>query len=210
MHGQLPVLADTYQLELLFKDYRNPPAKIQRLVARGDLLSLKRGLFVRLDQTTDVRFRMYLANRLYGPSYISFQYALRWWGLIPESTANITSATWRKNRQKSYHYDFGSYFYRDVPVGAYPQAVVVDDSKTPAFLIASPEKALCDTLYTMSGIRSRKDLRILLFEDLRIDNETWQTLDFLALQKLAALYRTSTLSALGRYATDLVQESSDG
>jgi len=210
MHNQMPGIADTYQLMELYKDYRNPAARIQRLVASGDLLSLKRGLYIHSDQTADQRFRMYLANRLYGPSYISFQYAMRWWGLIPESTANITSATWRKNRQKEYHYDFGSYFYRDVPVSAYPSCVGLDNSQNPACLIASPEKALCDTLYTMSGIRSRRDLRILLFEDLRIDIETWRTLNFPILQKLALLYRTSTMHSLGKYAADLTKEPSNG
>jgi len=210
MHSRLPKIADTYQLEELYKEYKNPPAKIQRLVASGDLLSLKRGLYVRVDQTTDIRFRMYLANRLYGPSYISFQCALRWWGLIPESTANITCATWRKNRVKEYHYGFASYFYQDIPLRAYPSSVLLDDAENPAFLIASPEKALCDTLYTIRGIRSQNDVRTLLFEDLRIDSDAWNSLNFPIMQKLASLYRTSTLRSLGKFAANLVQEQSHG
>jgi hypothetical protein len=55
---------------------------------------------------------------------VSFIYALRWHGLIPEHVVHVTSATYKKGRSKRYDTPVGSFLYQDVPAEAYPHGVM--------------------------------------------------------------------------------------
>ena len=206
MQSDLVDLPDSLWLQYQFRSYRNPKARINRLVQRGDLIRLKRGLYLSSWATSDPYRLGRAANRLYGPSYVSFEYALRWYGLIPEHVAHITSATFRRNRSKRFDTSVGSFLYRDVPSTAYPHSVFLErrrsdyEGQTTGFLIASPEKAICDQLYRISGVRSHAAIEQLMFDDLRLDRSAYMQLDHDLLATLSGLYRTETLSALGRHA----------
>ena len=206
MHKGLKEINESYRLQHLFGSYKDPKSRIRRLVQTGELVPLKRGLYARPDCADQPRWLAKISNRLYGPSYISFEYALRWWALIPEHAANITSATFGKNRSKRFDTAFGSFVYRDVPRAVYPFAVVLEASEQPRFLIASAEKALCDLLYTITGIRSFSDLEVLLFDDLRIEDERFQALDKKMLFELSKLYHTETLRVLSAYTRRMIPE----
>lgn len=199
MQENLVELNESYRLQHLFQAYRDPKSKIRRLVQSGDLILLKRGLYARSDCADQPRWVCKIANRLYGPSYVSFEYALRWWNLIPEHVVQLTSASFKKERRKRYDTALGTFLYRDVPTDVYPLAVIIEGSEHPRFLIASPEKALCDLLYTISGIRSYSDIEVLLFDDLRIDQEAYRTLDKTILSHLSKKYRTETLNIFSDY-----------
>ena len=191
---KIPVdLPDALWLQDYFADYANPKAKIGRLVRQGNLYRLKRGLYIKAEGAQNTYFLGKAANRLYGPSYVSFVYALRWYGLIPEHVAHITSATYGKRRTKRYDTPVGSFFYQDIPAGAYPYGVMLVGKDKNRFLIASAEKALCDELFRISGIRSIKRMEPLLFEDLRLDQALFDRLDHSALISLAGKYNTATL-----------------
>ena len=56
-----------------------------------------------------------------------------------------------------------------------------------------------DTLYSKYPIRSIKDLKILLFNDLGIDEYEFNKLDFSFIKQVAPLYRSNTLYSLIRY-----------
>jgi len=114
-------LPDSLWLQHHFAHYANPKAAIARLVRNGVLYRLKRGLYFKAEKTSEPYLKGKAANRLYGPSYVSFVYALRWYGLIPEYVAHITSATMGKGRKKRYDTPLGSFFYQDIPADAYPQ-----------------------------------------------------------------------------------------
>ena len=194
---EIPIeLPDALWLKNHFADYANPKAKIGRLVRQGALHRLKKGLYVSTKAAQDSNVLGKAANRLYGPSYVSFVYALRWYGMIPEHVPHITSATFHKGRMKRYDTPVGSFFYQDVPINAYPQRVVFAGENEKRFLMASPEKALCDELYRISGIRSIRSIESLLFENLRLDREEFERLDHEMLMNLAELYRTATLATL--------------
>lgn len=64
--------------------------------------------------------------------------------------------------------------------------------------MASKEKALCDKLYTLSPIKTIKDLKILLFEDLRIDEDMFYRLNKEDILKLALLYHSTNLNLLAK------------
>lgn len=169
--------------------YKQPDNKIKRMSDAGEIIRLTKNIY-----ETEKNIPGYLyANILYGPSYISFEYALSYHGLIPEAVYVYTSATFNKRKKKSYHNTFGTYTYRDVPSKAYCYDILVIENDIYPYSIASAEKALCDKLYTLKPIRSIKDLKIILFDDLRIDQNAFNQLDFNKMNTLCDLYNSTTL-----------------
>lgn len=85
-----------------------------------------------------------IANRLYAPSYLSFEYALSRYGTIPESVYAITSATTRITRE--FIFNNKSFTYSHIKKQAY-RGYKTEKIKGITVLIAEPEKALVDYLY---------------------------------------------------------------
>ena len=169
------------------RGYANPLAKISRMMRSGELTPLIKGLY----ETDSSVPGHYLAGVIYGPSYLSFELALSWYGLIPEAVYAFTSATCGKGRRKQYETAFGTYTYRDVPIAAFPYGVTLHEENGYSFMLASPEKAICDLLYTRSPCGSRMELRQLLFDDLRMDESAFRGTNWDDLTELAGLYHTA-------------------
>lgn len=130
------------------------------------------------------------------PSYLSFDYALSCHGLIPERAKIYTSATCRKRKKKTFRHWFGIYIYQDIPRSFFPFEIEICYENERPFLMATPEKAICDKLCTVKPIRSRKHLQQLLFDDLRTDQDAFSQLDFSVLRELYPLYKWTTLTTL--------------
>ena len=177
------------------KNYANPTSKIRRLVEKGELFSVVRGLY----ETDRNVPGYYLAGSIYGPSYLSFEFALGFHSLIPEAVYQFTSATFEKKRQKQYETPYGMFTYRDVPSEAYPYGVELREENGYGFQIASPEKALCDQLYIISPVKNRSGLEELLFRDLRVDSNLFWDLDMQLLAELANCYHTQNHHLLCAY-----------
>ncbi|MGC9313370.1 MAG: type IV toxin-antitoxin system AbiEi family antitoxin domain-containing protein [Sediminispirochaetaceae bacterium] len=199
MQEKLVDLPDSRWLKDRFREYRNPEAKIRRLVDAGELIRLKQGYYITSEAAVNPYMLGRAANRLYGPSYVSFAYAMRWYGLIPEHVPHITSATYGKRRRKRFDTPAGSFFYQDVPRDVFHAAVMYIGEGNERFLGASPEKALCDELYRFSGIRSSEQIQHALFEDLRIDESDFFQLDLKLILEFAGEYRTETIRSLIRF-----------
>ena len=181
------MIINYYSLLAKYSSYSNPKMKISRDVKAGKYFLLKRGIY-----ETDRNINpMYLASSIYGPSYISFEYALYYYGLIPESVNVITNATYNKRKNKEYHNIFATYRYSDVPKEVFPLAtnlVVSHDGKY-SYFIASKEKCICDTLFKAPSLKNTKDLETYLFIDLRIDQELFDELDFTSIVEIAKAYK---------------------
>jgi predicted transcriptional regulator of viral defense system len=174
------------------RDYKAPNNKIARLVKEGKCIPVVKGLY-----ETDRTVPGYLlAGSIYGPSYLSFDFALSYYGLIPEAVYVYTSATFEKKKAKKYETEFGTFTYRDVPSSAYSAEIKLLKEGEYVYKIASPEKALCDKLYAVSTISNQKELQSLLFEDLRIDETEFGKLDKSLLVELAPLYHSTNLKIL--------------
>lgn len=183
-------------LLIKFQGYTDIKGKIRRKVQAGSLIPITRGLY-ETDPTID---GMYLAGRIYGPSYLSFDFALYMYSLIPEVVyRTYTSATFGKRRAKKYQNHFGVFTYRDVPTEVYPLGVRIIEKNDYSYQIATPEKALCDKLYTISPISNLTELKELLFDDLRIDEEEFKKLDKNTLEVQAPLYHSTNLNLLARF-----------
>jgi predicted transcriptional regulator of viral defense system len=123
--------------------------------------------------------RELIANHLYGASYISLETALSHYGLIPEKVFAVRSVT--PKRAKQYENVFGRFEYVTVPAGYYSIGIrqqIVDNEY--AYLIATPEKAICDLILATPRLRlqSVRAVQTYLEEDLRMDFsmvEHWDT-----------------------------------
>lgn len=175
--------------------YSNKNNKISRDIRDGKLFKIITGLY-----ETDPNTPGYLlAGSIYGPSYISFEYALSFYGLIPERVTTITCATFDKKKRKQYETDFGIFIYRDVPVLVYPEEIILKEENNYSYQIATPEKALCDKLYTLTPLNNYSNLENMLFNDLRIDEEGFNKLDVKKIEKLCELYHSTNVDLLYRY-----------
>lgn len=182
-------------LQIKFQDYTDIKGKIRREVQAGRLIPVARGLY-ETDQTISGK---YLAGRIYGPSYLSFDFALYVYSLIPEAVYNTyTSATIDKHKAKKYKNHFGTFTYRDIPTEVYPLGVLIVQENGYSYQIATPEKALCDKLYTISPVSNLTELKELLFDDLRIDEDEFEKLDHNTLETLAPLYHSTNLNLLAK------------
>lgn len=167
--GIIPV--DYAVLRSLFSDYRSPRNKIANLEQAGKIIRLKRGIYVVSPKVTHQLLSIELiANHIYGPSYVSMESALRYYGLIPEQVYTVRSLT--TNRSQSYENPIGRFDYVTANDAYYSIGIkqqTVENKYT--FLIATPEKALCDMIVTTPQLRiqSEKALVAYLKEDLRFD-----------------------------------------
>lgn len=164
------VLTRQVMLSLLSK-YKRPNDKINELVKKGELSTLKKGLYIPGLKMNIRRPEPFLvANHLWGPSYVSMETALSYWGFIPERVYEISSITLKTS--KTYKTDIGKFSYLHT-ISPYYSFGIRSVQLTPkqVVLVASPEKALCDKVIMTSGVflRSIKQTQEFLIDDLRLD-----------------------------------------
>lgn len=177
-------------------EYDSPACKLQRLVRDGEYIPVVRG-FYETDPDTPGHL---LATAIRSPSYLSFEWALSFHGLIPEGVAAYTSATCATRHSKVYRNAFGRYHFRDVPAEAFPIGTSMIRDGGYAWWLAGPEKALCDELYIKPAVRTLGDIRDMLFDDLRIYEEGLMDMDAGLISKLAEKYRCSNVRLFARLA----------
>lgn len=192
----LSVFSHEMLYALLEKSVSNVNDKISNLVKKGELVRLKKGFYTfskaYLSKPIDL---MSVANALYAPSYLSFDYALSYYGMIPERVNEITSAT-SKNK-KLFETPIGRFSYKKVPLQAYSLGVdwIYDESEGGKF-IATPEKALCDKIRYDRGIGTLTQSAMLeyLKYDLRV--EITKPLDAKLIEEIAVAYKSRNLKTL--------------
>ena len=174
------------------KDYSSPKARLTRLLKTGELIQIRRGLFVDNPSVS----RKALASVVYGPSYISFEYALSAAGLIPERVEAVTSACFHKNRNKTFRTPLGEFRYFYLPDLVYPYGIQLKEDDDMSYLIASGEKALCDAVYKVPAVAAISEMELLLLEDWRMEREDLLNLDQAFIKWIAPMYRRKSLLAL--------------
>jgi hypothetical protein len=183
------LIIDTLRLKEWLRDASDKRGKIARMIHAGEILQLRRGLYA----TRRGVHPYCLAASIYGPSYVSFETALAFHGLIPEAVHEITSATLK--RAKEFENVFGRYRYRAVPRKVYPIGIERITEGGIPFLIASPTKALCDRIALEPRMRSMSDVRQWA-ELMRLNLE--HTLDPVILAVCAENYRRPAVRLLRR------------
>jgi len=194
---------DYQQLLDCLGEYRQPRAKISSLLRGGVILRVKKGIYVfGRDYRRGPVSREILANLIYGPSYISLDYALQLHGLIPEQVEELSSVCLGRSRE--FKTALGVFSYRHLSLPKYRGGLMRSElSDGRVYLLATPEKALIDKLHVERGLglRSQAELRTYLLEDLRIDVEDLSALDAERIGEIALQSR----SRLGRLLQKVVQ-----
>lgn len=183
------MVISTQELLFKYKDYMQPSMKIKSEVSKGNLILLKRGLY----ETDKNQKGHLLASYMKSPSYLSFEYALSFYGLIPEMVNVYTSATCNERHTFEYKNQYGTFTYQDVPEDVYRFGITIGEDNGYIYIIATPEKALCDYLYIQKPVKNKKQFISLLFDSLRIDYETMMSLKIDDLLELAKLYKKTNL-----------------
>lgn len=186
------MIYSTQELHLKYRDYKTPHIKIQTEVKNNRLFPIVRGLYE--DDKNALGYR--LVSYIVPSAYLSFEYVLASAGLIPERVYAYTAATSLKEHSKKIETIFGNYFYQDIPAQVYMYGVknITEDGYT--YLMATPEKALCDLLYKRAPVYSVKELKVLLFVNLRIDEEAFYNLNKGDMLYLCPLYKKKNLNFL--------------
>ena len=113
---------------------------------QGLVLRLKRGLYILNEEDRKITpSRTFIANQLVSPSYVSTEYALFFYGLIPEKVEDITSVTTKKTTL--IRNSFGIFRYQHLDTDCFMGFEQIEEKGSLYFFIATPEKAIVDFLY---------------------------------------------------------------
>lgn len=179
-------------------DHAYPRGRISDLLQRGDIVRVKKGIYIFGEQYRQRPYsREVLANIIYGPSYISLEYAMGFYGLIPESVEGVTSVT--TGRSRRFETPVGLFSYRSVPTAAFSAGIDRMETRDGrSFLIALPEKALADKIRLDhgSGISSQRELKRYLMDSMRIDPATLAGMNAERVEEYSALYRSRKIGLL--------------
>ena len=108
--GEIDTIENTQSLLFFLKDEKSPKSKITQMIQKKQIIQIKRGLF-----ETDANAPPYaLASSIYGPSYLSFEYALYRWDFIHDRVRTFTSAAFQKNKSKEFVTPFGFFSYESI------------------------------------------------------------------------------------------------
>ncbi len=177
--------------------------QLDRWEDKGYLRRLRRGVWAFPERLGDERFLLLIANRLYGPSYLSLQKALKYHGLIPEEVFLLTSVCTRKTT--TFDTPVGTFDYRHLkPELFWGYDWLAWEDRM--IRIAEPGKAVLDLLYLNPGLRTPDD-----FAALRLDSRSF--LGMVTPERFTAWATAFGSRALAHRAAgfwEYVQHDSDG
>lgn len=130
---------------------------------KGYIRKIIKGYYIFSDLELNERRLFEIANKIYNPSYVSFEAALSYYGLIPESVYGVTSASTRRTGR--FDTALAAFSYRTVrPHLFFGYDIIEHENRR--FKIARAEKALLDYFYINSNLKTAED-----FTSLRINRD---------------------------------------
>lgn len=176
--------------------------QLKRWREKNLLIKLKRGVF--LLNANDRKFtpsREYIANQLYSPSYVSLEYALNRYGLIPERVSDVTSITNKKT--KYFRNEIGNFTYQHIKAKAFNGFKSLKDEAGFVFFIAEPEKAVVDFCY-LNLANFQGNYKMIFENSYRLQN-----IDILNVKKImnfAKLFNNIKLISVSRSLCELIKK----
>jgi hypothetical protein len=187
---------DYNQLMLVLSGYSKPRDVVTALIRQEKIIRIRKGLycFSEFWQKQPVPSEA-LANLVYGPSAVSLDFALSYYGLIPERVTTITSVT--PGRSRVFETPAGRFSYTHIPQQCISFGLTIEKSGNYQWLIATPLKALADKVWTDKRFKptSPASFKSYLFDDLRIDETTLST--FVTVENLAEIGKKYTMRKVG-------------
>ena len=139
---------------------------ITRWVKKNYLVKLRNGYYTFPEYQNVASFNLYIANRIYKPSYISLHYTLKFYGIIPEEVTTITSVSTLKTC--GFQNVFGTFSYQTLAKNlyfGYEEKKLNDRAIFMAFL----EKAILDLFYLYEFYNSEKEIELLRFDKTKLE-----------------------------------------
>lgn len=174
--GNIPVTASI--LESFFPHIKRGNQKVRLLERDKQIIRLKKGLYVCNPEITGKTLSAELiANHLYAPSYVSMSSTLRYYGLIPETVYTMQSMTLKHS--KDFDTPLGRFEYTNMTKKAFSVGLTSIRKEDYAFVMATPEKALCDLIASSPKVNLRylKDAGTYLEEDIRMELEDFRQMN---------------------------------
>ena len=197
--GNIPFNVDV--LSSIYPNNKHINEKARALEQSGQILRLKKGMYVASKMETGKEFSLELiANHIYGPSYVGREYALRYYGLIPERVYLVTSITTKHSR--NFENSAGRFSYQNCSPEYFHIGIKMENFDGINFLIASPEKALCDVINFSKNVtlRTMNDVETYLEDDIRFYTDALENFDTNLLEQCAkASRKQNSINALIKY-----------
>jgi len=156
----------------ILNEYRKPRDVISKLIKHGDIIRIRKGLYIfgKIWQRHEFSPEL-LANLIYGPSIISLDYILSICGLIPENVKIITSVA--TGRSRIFETPVGRYSYKQLKKERFSFGIELHETSAGNYFAATPLKALADKIWFDKRFIPTSPFSFgeYLFEDLRIDRE---------------------------------------
>lgn len=158
---------------------------IKREITRGSIIHLRRGLYGFGKRYQKSRLKTYeVAQKIYGPSYVSFESALSYHGLIPEGVPTTTSACLKRSHE--FVTPLGIFSYTRIPWFNFIGVQRIEENQS-SFFIADSAKALVD--YVSVHKKDWYNAKPLI-ESLRIDHDDLINLPKETLLGLSETYKS--------------------
>lgn len=154
---------------------------------KGYLEKITNNFYIFADKKFSDYAMNFIANKLYEPSYLSLEYALNYYSLIPEVVFWRTSVSSKKTR--TIISKLGNFSYRKIKKELFFGYKLIEDDGI-SFKIAEPEKAMLDFLYLRSDLKNKNDM-----EELRINEEVYnEIMDKKKLDKYLKIFDSKILT----------------
>jgi predicted transcriptional regulator of viral defense system len=128
---------------------------------KGYIKKVIKGFYIFSDLALNEDVLFEISNRIYKPSYVSLEFALSYYDLIPESAYGVTSVSTR--RTYKFITSIGEFSYKTIRPDLY-FGYFIQAYNQKGFKIAQPEKAILDYFYLNPDLKNEKD-----FESLRMN-----------------------------------------
>ncbi|MEK7450026.1 MAG: hypothetical protein AAB019_11165 [Planctomycetota bacterium] len=203
----LPLISREF-LRLITAGQKGFGVQLNRWQDAGKVIKLRKGFYILNENDRKINpSRLFIAKELYSPSYVSMEYALSYYGLIPERVTDITCITSKKTAV--FRNALGKFIYQHLDQACFTGFLESEDEAGLKYFIATPEKATVDFLYlnqrlfqtgsersrTIRSIHGKKDnYQSVLTESLRFQNTGG--LNRQMLSKYAGLFHSQKLKRI--------------
>ena len=189
IRSMLPDVFTKDDIAEIIHDKKAPKKYIERLATQGILTRIKLNTYA-FTEDADL---LAIANGLVDYSYLSFESALAHYGMIPERVSLIMSVT-ASDRPREYKTPIGQFVYLKQNSNLFSAGMSSEIRPSGRrVLVASREKAVCDTLYRSKMPFSKmsiSEFADFLFNGLRIEEEAIKQLRIMQISSFIPYYRT--------------------
>jgi predicted transcriptional regulator of viral defense system len=177
---------------------RNQLTKWQK---NGLVIKLRKGLYMLGDLDRMLTpSRLFLANHMYQPSYVSIEYALGIYDIIPERVYDVTSVSPKKTAV--FENKFGRFIYQRIKANSFGVYKIIADENGYSCFIAEAEKALMDYCYLNMSLFKTGDTTV--FESLRLQN--LQSLKTRRIMTCAQMFNSNRLMKITDFLIRYIKE----